>query len=175
MSTGVEEAFPHETNFLRYIEEDDISSFQSFFRDIGTFIQTHGPFDGLFGFSEGGGLAAGLVAHQAHCAHTDFQFRCGVLFCAGGPIDMRELQEGNLTRLNVAANAGSLRLPTAHIWDPKDEVHPGFGSSVRELWSDNVAEDVKHELGHSVPGKAGSREVSDTIRAIERTIDRASQ
>lgn len=172
---GVEEAFPHETNFLRYIKEDDISSFESFFHDIGTFIQTHGPFDGLFGFSEGGGLAAGLIAHQIRHAEAEFQFKCGILFCAGEPVDLDALQKGNLAQLDVAAHMGSLRLPAAHIWDPEDRLHPGFGSCVRELWSDDVAEDVKHGLGHSIPGKAGSREVLDTVRAIERTIERASQ
>jgi hypothetical protein len=50
MSTVVEEAFPHQTMFLHYIKEDDISSFQSFFRDMEQSFRLTGVLMGYLAF-----------------------------------------------------------------------------------------------------------------------------
>lgn len=171
---GIREIFPEETNFLRYIIEKDASAFMQFYNDLKSFVVAHGPFDGIFGFSEGGGLAASLIAAQFEDPDSTFRFKCGVFFSAGPAVDLHALEHGHLKELDFASDGRSLKLPTVHIWDPQDMVHPGFGKSVRELCANEMMEDVKHGLGHEVPGRGSSQAVGECSRAINRTIERAS-
>ncbi|XRM45827.1 hypothetical protein ABZX51_008901 [Aspergillus tubingensis] len=46
------------------------------------FIDLHGPFDGILGFSQGAALAASYLLYDANRPYPHAEFRCAVFFCA---------------------------------------------------------------------------------------------
>ncbi|PVI01617.1 hypothetical protein DM02DRAFT_671166 [Periconia macrospinosa] len=170
----VKEIFPEEKEFLRYALEQNVASALQCYTDLKAFITTEGPFDGICGFSEGAGIAAGLLAAQFKDPYSLFKFKCGIFFSAGPAIDMLALEQGEIRVLDLATDGKFLKLPTAHIWDPEDTVHPGFGRSVKEICDIEMMEEVQHSLGHEVPGRGSSHAVAECTRSIDRTIERAN-
>jgi hypothetical protein len=75
--------------------------------------------------------------------------------------------------LQPVGGRGSIQTPTAHIWDPTDTVHPGFGDGLRALCVETASEQYIHGLGHVVPGIRSDEGVKEVVRVIRRTIEKA--
>jgi hypothetical protein len=97
-----------------------------------------------------------------------------VFFSAGPAINLLALKQGQIKPLDLSADGKHLKLPTVHIWDPEDLVHPGFGGALQALCDSETMEEVEHDLYHEVPGRGSSHTVAECSRAINRTIERAS-
>lgn len=171
----MEELFTENEEFLRYIVVGDVSTLRRFYSNIKTFVLAEGPFDGILGFSEGGGLAASMIIEQFRNPNSVFTFRCGVFFSAMWPIDLHEFQRSDLRNMDPISDGDLINIPTAHIWDPKDDLHPVVGSKARELCESSLVEEFKHGLGHEIPGTASTVGVFESVRAISRTIEKADE
>ncbi|KAH8423610.1 uncharacterized protein LDX57_001370 [Aspergillus melleus] len=172
------------------------SSARSVLTDAIEYIQAAGPFDALLGFSEGGILAATLLAEDAH--HPFAHFKCGVFLSSATPLDPDVLHtDGEISRdgeglqlraLDPAVDGVVIRVPTAHVleedlnrlrglspmaplWDREGTKDPQEG--LVEICDAKVVETVRHALGHTVPGAKGEVELGQVVRAIERTVERA--
>jgi hypothetical protein len=173
----VKELVSDNTDFFRYAQDDDLNTALQLYRDIEYFIRMEGPFDGVIGFSEGAGVGASLLAYQERMvackSSTPFAFKCGIFFSAAPPVDVEAMQMGFLQRLSGSRDGRCIRVPTAHVWDPNDAVHPEFGEVLYTLCFENVMEHYIHDLGHVVPGTQSEEGVKETLRVIRRTIERS--
>ncbi|KAJ4288368.1 hypothetical protein N0V90_011602 [Kalmusia sp. IMI 367209] len=179
---GVKElSTAHEEYFRYVVEEDAITHLLSVEADLSAFVHSEGPFDGILGFSEGALLAASLIIDQVKNPNSPFAFKCGIFFSAIGTVDYLALRKGELRALDPSVAGKVITIPTAHIWDPHDDFDPGMGDEflgiggpIRALCEDNTAEEFKHELKHEIPGSSGTVGVSESVRAISRTLERAA-
>ncbi|KAL7805587.1 serine hydrolase domain-containing protein [Trichoderma aethiopicum] len=160
------------------------------------FITANGPFHGLMGFSEGGIVAATLLAHDARERFAGLE--CGILMSAAPPLDPAGILEGQgdpptLRCLTPAVDGTAIRVPTAHVvganepfahlvsLSPLAGVLIGGGLEDPEelhqllfhLCDGSRRERFVHPLGHEVPGARSDEGLAGTVRVIERTIERA--
>lgn len=161
----------------RYLPTDDkVSTMPSILKILMNFIETKGPFDGLIGYSEGGLVAGTLLVMEAmRELPGGSRFKCGIFFCAPPPMDTkRALKIGSKARsLHVSIDGVIFDLPTAHIWAKGSDVYPGMGKDLVGLCAPAMREEVVHDLGHVVPGAGTGEILKESIRAIQRTIERA--
>ncbi|KAH6611311.1 hypothetical protein Trco_001331 [Trichoderma cornu-damae] len=157
------------------------------------FVTDNGPFQGVMGFSEGGIVAAMLLAEDERRAFAGF--RCGILMSAAPPPDPTGIRQepATLRCLNPAVDGVAIRVPTAHIVGSNEpfarlvQLSPLSGLLVSggmdepeklhqwlfQLCDDGQRELFAHQLGHEVPGAKSAEGLSGALRAIERTIERA--
>jgi hypothetical protein len=173
----VQELVSNTSGFFRYAADNDLTTALELYTNIEEFISSEGPFDGLIGFSEGAGVGASLLQYQEKMAAADiptpFRFRCGIFFSAAPPVDIEAMKQGELRRLSGEADGRCISMPTAHVWDPNDAVHPGFGEVLRQLCQVNEKEEYEHGLGHVVPGTQSNEGVKESVKILRRTIERA--
>jgi hypothetical protein len=164
---------PDGGEYLRWAEDRDLDTALELYNHLEDFVRSDGPFQGVIGFSEGAGVGASLLAYQearsAAGLESPFAFSCGVFFCGAPPVDIAAMRKGILQPVR---GRGSIKTPIAHIWDPNDTVHPGFGDGLRALCDDTASEQYIHGLGHVVPGIRSNEGVREIVRAIRRTIER---
>ncbi|KAM7213833.1 hypothetical protein V8F06_010765 [Rhypophila decipiens] len=130
-----------------------------------------GPFDGVMGFSEGGAVAASLLVEDSRRPFA--RFRCGIFLSAARPPDPDNIMTGSDRRLDFSTDGVVLNIPTAHIWSPSGDICPGMGRKLALLCNQTLREEFVHLLGHQVPGSVSDEFLSGTIKAIERTVERA--
>ncbi|RFU73356.1 hypothetical protein TARUN_8878 [Trichoderma arundinaceum] len=155
------------------------------------FIAANGPFQGLMGFSEGGMVAAMLLAEDAREPFADF--RCGIFLSTGPTLDPAGIREEPVTLrcLDPAVDGVVIRVPTAHIvgsnepfarllkLSPLADLLSGMGDPEKlhqrlfQLCDDKERELFAHQLGHEVPGARSPEGLSGALSVIERTIERA--
>jgi hypothetical protein len=103
--------------------------------------------------------------------HHFCDFKCAILFCAPLPSDPELAQRGIIS--DISAEGNMVNIPTAHIWSKAGEFHPGMGESLMRRCDPSMREEFIHNLGHEVPGSLSVEGLSGTLRAIERTIEKA--
>lgn len=123
------------------------------------------------GFSEGGAVAAGLLVLDGR--HAFAHFKCGIFFCAPAPVDPQLILSGELRDMNIRDDGVAIRVPTAHFWSASDRVHPNMGKALVHLCDSALREEYVHELGHTIPTSLSSTAFQRSVRALERTIERA--
>lgn len=146
-----------------------------FFDDLSDFVASEGPFEGLIGFSEGGCVAATMMMEDAHRPSSTLGFKCGIFFCGLTPIRLDALREtdGKLQYLDPSVDGVLLHIPTAHIWSPDGNIDPGMGRTLVHLSEKGLREELVHHLGHCIPGQLSDEGLVETVRIINRTIEKA--
>jgi hypothetical protein len=158
------------------------------------FVHDNGPFDGVFGFSEGGMIAALLLVEDARRPFAGF--RCGILFSAAPPFDpdVSQSTDNNIRALgmNPIEDGVIIKVPTAHIRESSPPPWLWRFSPLAPLWAkhnmgnptrlneamiglcDGGVREVftHHDVGHDIPGTKSKMELAGALRAIERTIER---
>uniref|UniRef100_A0A8H7N6W5 Serine hydrolase domain-containing protein n=1 Tax=Bionectria ochroleuca TaxID=29856 RepID=A0A8H7N6W5_BIOOC len=158
------------------------------------FVHDNGPFDGVFGFSEGGMIAALLLVEDARRPFAGF--RCGILFSAAPPFDpdISQSTDNNIRALgmNPIEDGVIIKVPTAHIRESSPPSWLWRFSPLAPLWAkhdmgnptrlneamiglcDGGVREVftHHDVGHDIPGTRSKMELAGALRAIERTIER---
>ena len=129
-------------------------------------------------FSQGAGLAATLMIRKMNQDPVGQRlsplFRCAVFFCGAGPEDPGAVTGGRVRRLMKVEDDGEvIETPTAHVWGRNDGMYPHFGPVLSGLCRKSLREDLVHEGGHEVPGPRNPEHLKQTVRYIERTIERA--
>ncbi|KAK3375713.1 serine hydrolase FSH [Lasiosphaeria ovina] len=154
------------------------ADFRQLHHELAAFVHAHGPFEGVMGFSEGGGVAASLLLADKG---GTLGFKCAVLFCATVPLDFGAdgarpvgfFADDAAAAAAAAALEGAVRLPSAHVYAASDAVSPGAGVKTMAFFREEAREQVVHALGHDVPGARSDEGVRETVRAIARTIERS--
>lgn len=140
-----------------------------------TYIAEEGPFDGVIGFSQGAALAATYLIQQNR-DHPDepLPFRCAIFFSSSPPYDTSALAEGRSLIVERSASNPLLTLPTTHIWGRQDHTYKAFSEALSSLCSEPLKEWCVHDGGHEIPGVRATADVQRCVRAINRTLDKAS-
>lgn len=154
---------------------DNIAMCNDVIRIVVRFVVTNGPFDGLVAFSEGASVAAGLIIEDSQRSTPMFQFKCAIFFCGLAPVDMELTAQvgGRVRHLSKEVDSTVLRLPTAHVWSLEGD-HGDMGRALQELCEESLREEFVHDLGHDIPGSRSDEGLTETLRVIERTIERAT-
>lgn len=151
---------------------DDISERQELLQGLLDVTESHGPFDGLIGFSEGGTVAATILIEDSKNASFG-GLKCAVFFSAAAPFDPAALRTGVLKHIDPSVDDVPINIPTAHIWSSvataeELKVH----ESLAKFCDKDCREIFHHDLGHDVPGAKSDKGMAGTLRAIERTIEK---
>lgn len=146
-------------------------------------IHSQRPFDGVMGFSEGGIVAAMLLVEDARRPFAGF--KCGIFFSAALPLDPDVVRTDVVRCINPDTDGVVLHVPTALIVE-ENLVRLRDRSPLASLWcqedaqkalvricDERLREVVSHDRGHQVPGFKSTDGLLETLRAIERTIERA--
>ena len=68
-----------------------------------------------------------------------------------------------------------IHIPTAHIYGANDTEHPQCGPPFRQACRSDVREEFVHSCQHRLPGASASEDIAGVVRAIRRTVQRASE
>ncbi|KAJ8123004.1 hypothetical protein ONZ43_g942 [Nemania bipapillata] len=151
-----------------------IPDYEDLYHDLLDVINSHGPFDGLMGFSEGGAVAAWMLIENSRHPLTFGSFKCAIFFSAAVPFDPDVVRSGIVKPVDPAIEGEMIKIPTAHIWSSEHDVNERAAQSLASLCNATVRETFVHTLGHNVPGsKSDSEALAKALRVIERTIERA--
>ncbi|KAF4980590.1 hypothetical protein FDECE_17850 [Fusarium decemcellulare] len=171
-------------------ELTEVSQYQDLLSGLIGVVQSQGPFDGIMGFSEGGIVATTLLLEDARRPYASF--KCGILFSAAPPLDPDELWQGHIRSLDPEKDGTALHIPTAHVYSHEiGTTAQHVQSPLSGLWAEcgwilpehvhgslarlcDNAEVFVHDRGHQVPGPRDYQELRGALRAINRTIERAS-
>ncbi|KAI1392975.1 uncharacterized protein F4822DRAFT_426172 [Hypoxylon trugodes] len=133
------------------------------------FVESHGPFDGLMGFSEGGTVAAMMLLQDArHCSFGGL--KCAVFFSACQPFDPDLVRSGTIRQADPDKDGVLFAIPTVHIWSRTAGVEE---IKVHESLSQLCDEKVREVFLHDVPGSKSEKGLAGTLRAIEHVVANA--
>jgi hypothetical protein len=141
--------------------------------DLESFTISEGPYDGLFCFSQGAGLAASLLIRLALTSPSPPLFKCAIFFSGAVPGDARAAAEGVVRYHDPAVEGAVIEVPTAHVWGNNDQEHPTYGPVLAKLCKEETRAVFVHEGGHEVPGARDRRGVEGAVEVIRKTMERA--
>eukprot|EP00877_Chromochloris_zofingiensis_P004961 jgi/Chrzof1/14466/Cz09g03290.t1 len=108
------------------------------------YMLTHGPFDGLLGFSQGGVMAATLAAQQVAGMALQTVPKLKFVVCIGSAMTAHPR--------HLEAMTGRVQLPSCHIIGHKDYIKEYSIELVRQFQAPIV---IMHGRGHVVPNLEG--------------------
>lgn len=113
---------------------------------VSDMVATHGPFDGVLGFSQGACFVSLLCAHQQTNSSSTFRFKFAILFAG-----FRSLLSPHAHLYSVP-----ISLPTFHSIGETDGVIPSEASKqLVELFPGAVS--YQHGGGHYIPASSALR------------------
>ncbi|KAL8958781.1 MAG: hypothetical protein Q9193_004226 [Seirophora villosa] len=194
-STGMESfASSAAEGFLQYADGSDPASCLRALKDLESYVDEEGPFDGVMAFSQGAGLAASLLIYRMQKkprqARSSPPFRCAVFFSGGVPEDpsdveaaaradaeQREMTFGEeklvpRRLMSVEQDGEIIEIPTAHIWGRADDLYPTFGPVLSQMCKIGQREIFVHDGGHEIVGAKDQIALQKAVRVINRTIAR---
>nr|QTE76001.1 ScyR1 [Scytalidium album] len=158
----------YEAPFLSYYKwprtfHDDEQSIMEAYDLLYETIEEDGPFDGIIGFSHGGALATGFMAH--HAAKNPYDsplFQCAIFFNSMPPFRMDDEQNPIFEK----GLEGKIRIPTLHVMGTKDFAYK-YSVNLYNLCDSKSSSIVLHDKGHEIPrdGKAVSK-IAAAIRDL---------
>ena len=156
--------------------------------DLESYLEGEGPFDGLWGFSEGASLAAILLIRQkrrheeksralGHSTPPPLKplVRCAVFFSGPTPVDPPASggDDKEPEPLDPASAGEPIRIPTAHVWGSNDREYVGPG--LTQLCQPEGCNVFIHGRGHEIPNGREPGALNTAVVAITKTIEAASQ
>ncbi|KAK6213784.1 hypothetical protein QIS74_09786 [Colletotrichum tabaci] len=97
--------------FSCYYDKPVLSQLQDAYDVIYEVLREEGPFDGVFGFSQGGALAASLILHhQATNPYAPDLFKLAVFTCASLPFDPESHRRADKYHATVCPETGAVRV-----------------------------------------------------------------
>ncbi|RYP77655.1 hypothetical protein DL771_001023 [Monosporascus sp. 5C6A] len=149
-------------------EITDVSQYQDLLGGLVAVVQSRGPFDGIVGLPEGDIVAAALLLKDARQPFANF--KCGILFSAAPPLDPDDLRAGIVRYLDPVKDAVSS--PLNKLWAKAGWRAPEHLHSALARLCDKC-QVFLHDHGHQVPGQRDHQALTETLRAIPRTIKSA--
>lgn len=108
--------------FYCYYSKPTAENLQAAYDLVHELIEEEGPFHGVFGFSQGGALAASLLLHHRKVApHAPDLFNLAVFTCASLPFDPDTETQPHKYNTIIDAKTGAVEI---HDWVPGDIVEP---------------------------------------------------
>jgi len=154
--------------YFNYFNADSAESMQKALKELHSYVQQEGPYDGVLGYSQGAALAATYLALQT----SPPPFKCAVFLSGARPADPTALEQGELRLLDAEKDRVRLHIPTAHIWDTNDKFHPGASDHLSLLCDPAVKQVYLHQEGHNIPDGNARAALLGLLGAIRRTIDK---
>ncbi|EGZ26940.1 hypothetical protein PHYSODRAFT_308487 [Phytophthora sojae] len=126
---------------------------------VASFVKKEGPFDGIFGFSQGGTMASLILQRQVSTPESPFEFRFAFFVSAGACGDPKY------------ATDVKVDLPSLHVIGETDAVVDNERSlALRDLFVD--AKLLMHPGGHYIPT---NKEPKDAFRAFLKELQDADE
>jgi hypothetical protein len=154
-----------------YYDPDSPSSAVTALEQLDAFVRSHGPFDGVIGFSHGAQLAATFIVYKGlEGAVSAVPFKCAILFSPLGIYDSREwLATGRVRKLTLKNSEPAIGIPTLVVWgikDPwKEESH-----GVSLLCDPQTSYTFVHSGGHEIPGIGLNEALGSVAKLAKRCI-----
>lgn len=161
--------------FLSWIDEESSQNTMDALDDFDAYMKESEPFDGVIAFSQAAGFVSSYMIRQLremNPIHTLLSppFQCAIFFCSA-PVT----NGGDFAKyLDPVLDKHRIQIPTAHIWGRNDRQVQKPGSWLVGLCAQDAAETFVHEGGHEVPGMKMPDALRGSVRAIQKTIDKAS-
>ena len=131
-------------------------------------VEEEGPFDGVLGFSHGGTLAAGFLAHHAkQHPYGPAPFRCAVFISSLPPFQIDDAEQLHFDDTVL----GHINIPTLHVVGKSDFVY-NHSLRLHGLCDAESASLVVHDKGHEIPGDR--KFVAAMTKALGELSTRAS-
>ncbi|CAH0473677.1 unnamed protein product [Peronospora belbahrii] len=122
---------------------------------VANFVETAGPFDGIFGFSQGGTMASLILQRQVKGLDLSFAFRFAFFISAGACDDPKYASDVRVD------------LPSLHVIGETDAVVENDKSlALKDLFIE--AKVLMHAGGHYIPT---NKEPKDMFRAFFKELD----
>ncbi len=152
---GIQDLFGHNLDCYSFFDGTSASSIRESVEDLSHYVATHGPFEGVIGFSQGAVLAATLIIAVEHgLLKVPAPFRFAVFLCGGLPFDFVALQEENVKLVDPdLVRVPLIHLPVVNAWAINDTDYPGMGEPLSKLCFTQESRNVVHSAGHGVPGE----------------------
>lgn len=149
-----------------YFDEADPATALKAVEDLGQFIETNGPYDGVITFSHSSGIAATWILHRLRQGKPIFN--CAIYLSASAPaVDYNSLVEGKIVYLPIREMSGAIKIPTAHVWGAEDYFAPA-ANDLTMLCDPQLRSVYVHDGGHEIPGAGSSEAVTNTVNIIRR-------
>jgi dienelactone hydrolase len=163
----------HETNeYFAYFDPSDASTYLAAYHQLDKFMETEGPFDGVFAFSQGAGLAIAYMARaRVEQLNATPAFKCAILLsptAVGDPFEW--FKTGEMRRLRELPGGVKIKVPTAMIWGEGDTYRKQEGmENLFGLFDDSMAWNYVHSGLHEVP----SLKLGDSIQQTRKLAIRS--
>lgn len=171
---GIKGFYPASDTYFTYCHQT-AESIAGALAQLDRYVKEEGPFDGAIGFSQGASIIASYLLQQSKEHPTEpLPFQCAIFFSSARPFDTSSLTDGPVRWAEPEADRPLLRLPTAHLWGSEDSEYREGCQLLCAMCEDSQREVYIHGLGHEIPGPRAKEEVQGCVRAIRRTIEKAS-
>jgi len=140
-----------------------------------SYLSSHGPFDGILGFSQGAGLAAMHIVREgmSPVRQGDPPFKCAIFISSIAVPDPTAFDlRGEIRFLDPEVDKELIQIPTVHIWGAKDELNQG-SQVLKKLCVQSMASVFIHDGDHEIPGLGAKEAVVETVKAMRRGISNA--
>ncbi|KAI9995902.1 hypothetical protein PInf_012975 [Phytophthora infestans] len=126
---------------------------------IANFVTKEGPFDGIFGFSQGGSMASMILQRQVSTSESPFAFRFSIFVSAGAIGDPKYMSDVKVD------------MPSLHVIGVTDAVVDNERSLALKDISVNPTV-FMHPGGHYIPT---NKEPKDAFRAFFKELQEADE
>ncbi|KAF1976975.1 hypothetical protein BU23DRAFT_453679 [Bimuria novae-zelandiae CBS 107.79] len=156
----------------------DARSYMRAFQLLEAYIDANGPFDGIFGFSQGAGISLMYLIRHTHLhPDTPLPFKLAILFSRIGVRDVgRWVKTGEAVPLSsMPPGLDKLKLPVASIWGKDDWPTAKLEAATTEaLVSEGFVWSFVHAGGHETPCPRIEGSVAGAAKVIKRAIAQSS-
>ncbi|KAL3669822.1 hypothetical protein V7S43_005199 [Phytophthora oleae] len=126
---------------------------------VANFVKKDGPFDGIFGFSQGGSMASMILQRQVNTVESPFAFRFAFFVSAGAVGDPKYMSDVKVD------------IPSLHIIGETDAVVDNERSlTLKDLFVNPKV--LMHPGGHYIPT---NKEPKDAFRAFFKELREADE
>ena len=129
--------------------------------NLAQYIKKHGPFDGVYGFSQG----TAMITTFSHPAVWKERFgmerppwQFALLACGGASF-----------QVSLEKDAPPIEIPSFHIWGNKDPHFPD-SKAISEYWDASQRVICSHDRGHEIDMQMHRRELQ-MITNLEKFLD----
>ena len=160
-----------EDQHYAYADPGSAQTYLTALDQIDAFVSAEGPFDGVFAFSQGAGLAIQyMVRKKTRDPDGPGVFKCAILFAPTAAGDENWYQKTGQMRLLKRLPEGLLLdTPTALIWGAKDEWRDMFEKDC-VVWEEGSLWQCMHDGGHEIPGLNMKGAIKATVKVIRRAV-----
>ncbi|KAF4045027.1 Serine hydrolase (FSH1) [Phytophthora infestans] len=126
---------------------------------IANFVTKEGPFDGIFGFSQGGSMASMILQRQVSTSESPFAFRFSIFVSAGAIGDPKYMSDVKVD------------MPSLHVIGETDAVVDNERSlALKDIFVNPTV--FMHPGGHYIPT---NKEPKDAFRAFFKELQEADE